>query len=1133
METRKKVVSLIRRQLAMLLLFALALLGSSLTAGAATTGSAVWTSQADFEGNAATTGVQTTRLNIDTSSAPGDLKIGASKEIATTATISVVAANKIYTTGVDTTTLSVLNAATKALQGTIALPARAAGVVYNSVNNKLYVGQYNDNKVLVIDCATDTVLKTLTLGNGTFASGYNSKDNKVYLANTADQTLSILDGASETVLATLPVPAGTANATFDPASDTIYLTNRANSFLTIVDGVSDQLLKNIPVTVLNLLGGQTPGSVGLRVNWDQQGAAPDKLKLSWNYDPLGPSDNIQLQLRGAQDPVTLDAASYQGPDGSAGTWYDASATGETTVQDGSTLTTSLDLDPPFAPWSEIQLKLSSDGMSSPVLHWVSLTYEFIIQASAGPGGTISPAGAVEVPYGADQSFTITPNQGYHIADVLVDGISQGPIGSYTFRGVSAPGHTISATFAINHYTLTYLAGANGTISGPTPQTVQYGGSGTQVTAVPNTGYHFVSWSDGVTNPSRTDGNVTADLTVTANFAINNYTLTYTAGPNGSISGPTPQTVQYGGTGATVTAVANTGYRFISWSDGVTSASRTDGPVTADLNVTANFAIITYTLNYTAGPNCSIIGATPQLVNYGSSGTTVTAVPNTGYHFVSWSDEVMSASRTDGPVTSSLSVAANCAINTYTLTYTAGPNGSISGTTPQTVQYGGTGTPVTAVANTGYHFVSWSDGVTSASRTDGPVTSSLSVTASFAINRYTLTYTAGPNGTISGTTPVSVNYGDSASFTITPNPGMLIAGLLVDGQPATVQSPYTFGNVTDNHTISVTFIPSTSATLTQAWSVQPPAGGYGGSPDLAGNYYAPEYQAGYVYRLNSADSVDWTSTTLTGGGSGGNSGGMANVVTDNSGNVYAMNGNGYLYQFTPSAGTGAVWSKKLPTPPPTPGYVSIMTVDNKGYLYLAFKLGSYPSYVYKLYKIRCSDGTIVWTGNTSFSNMEISGLVVDSQGKLYMTTWNTGTSVSVYKYDPSVGANAVATFSYPVSSFNNYAYLAIDGSDNIYLSASNQLDQLDTSGNVKWSVTPSYNYAGQMIASDGVNVYIGYDTYLGVLDAKTGGLKQSITNVPSGGYGASSFVTTDGYGSVYVHSVYNSSALGPITRYTLH
>ena len=63
-----------------------------------------------------------------------------------------------------------------------------------------------------------------------------------------------------------------------------------------------------------------------------------------------------------------------------------------------------------------------------------------------------------------------------------------------------------------------------------------------MTAVADAGYHFVSWSDGIRRrPGRTL-NVTADITVTASFAINTYTLTYTAGANGSISGTTPQTV---------------------------------------------------------------------------------------------------------------------------------------------------------------------------------------------------------------------------------------------------------------------------------------------------------------------------------------------------------------------------------------------------------------------------------------------------------------------------------------------------------------------------------------------------------------------------------------------------------------
>jgi hypothetical protein len=69
----------------------------------------------------------------------------------------------------------------------------------------------------------------------------------------------------------------------------------------------------------------------------------------------------------------------------------------------------------------------------------------VITASAGTGGSISPSGAVGVANGTDQTFTITPNSGYQIADVLVDGVSVGAVTSYPFTNVTTT-HTISATF---------------------------------------------------------------------------------------------------------------------------------------------------------------------------------------------------------------------------------------------------------------------------------------------------------------------------------------------------------------------------------------------------------------------------------------------------------------------------------------------------------------------------------------------------------------------------------------------------------------------------------------------------------------------------------------------------------------
>jgi hypothetical protein len=119
--------------------------------------------------------------------------------------------------------------------------------------------------------------------------------------------------------------------------------------------------------------------------------------------------------------------------------------------------------------------------------------------------------------------------------------------------------------------------------------VNYGANGTLVTATPNTGYHFVGWSDGYPTAARTDLNVTANVNATATFAIDTFTLTYVAGAGGTIVGTNPQTVNYGANGTLVTATPNTGYHFVGWSDSYPTAARTDLNVTANVNVTASFA----------------------------------------------------------------------------------------------------------------------------------------------------------------------------------------------------------------------------------------------------------------------------------------------------------------------------------------------------------------------------------------------------------------------------------------------------------------------------------------------------------------------------------------------------------------
>jgi Divergent InlB B-repeat domain len=99
----------------------------------------------------------------------------------------------------------------------------------------------------------------------------------------------------------------------------------------------------------------------------------------------------------------------------------------------------------------------------------------------------------------------------------------GTIGQADASGVlTGGGYSLAGGYveAIAPVQSTYAAGPGGTISGMGSQLVNYGFSGNPVTAVPSPGYYFVSWSDGVTTPTRTDLNETSNLSVTAVFAFN-------------------------------------------------------------------------------------------------------------------------------------------------------------------------------------------------------------------------------------------------------------------------------------------------------------------------------------------------------------------------------------------------------------------------------------------------------------------------------------------------------------------------------------------------------------------------------------------------------------------------------------
>jgi len=120
----------------------------------------------------------------------------------------------------------------------------------------------------------------------------------------------------------------------------------------------------------------------------------------------------------------------------------------------------------------------------------------ITTSSAGQGGSVSPSGNVMVDYGDSATFIITPDKGYKVSDVKVDGVSvmsnliDNNDGSYTyiFNSVTSC-HTIEANFAGNTCTITALAGQGGTIT-PSGTVVVNAGTNQTFTITPNPGYHI-------------------------------------------------------------------------------------------------------------------------------------------------------------------------------------------------------------------------------------------------------------------------------------------------------------------------------------------------------------------------------------------------------------------------------------------------------------------------------------------------------------------------------------------------------------------------------------------------------------------------------------------------------------------
>jgi len=443
---------------------------------------------------------------------------------------------------------------------------------------------------------------------------------------------------------------------------------------------------------------------------------------------------------------------------------------------------------------------------------------YLYSSTPGTYGTpVILASSIQAGNDVNESFNYTPTADINTLVVV--------------KRVSGSGLFTLTTLPVRILTVTSTAG--GTVTQPGIGSFSYAsGSVVNLAAAANEHYHFVNWTGSavtagkVTDPNAANTTVTmdADYTVQANFAPDQKSLTTSASADGTVTTPGIGTYWYDyNTSANVVASAIEHYHFINWTGTAVTAGKVADPnsanttVTMDANYTvqANFAPdqMSLTTSASAGGTVTTPGIGTYWYDYNTSAS-IAASAIANHHFVNWTGSGVVAGKVTNPDSANTTiimdgdytVAANFAIDTFTLTYTAGPGGSLTGDTVQVVNYGENGTAVTAVPDTGYQFVNWSDASTDNPRTDLNVTANIAVTANFTAIQFTINASTDSNGTIEPQSAM-VNYGASQDFNAIPNIGYEVNEWFLDGNSVqTGGNIYTLSNITTSHIVYVTFKP---------------------------------------------------------------------------------------------------------------------------------------------------------------------------------------------------------------------------------------------------------------------------------------------------------------------------------------
>ena len=377
--------------------------------------------------------------------------------------------------------------------------------------------------------------------------------------------------------------------------------------------------------------------------------------------------------------------------------------------------------------------------------------KFAITATAGKGGTITTKDLTDgkITEGENATFTITPNSGYEIADVKVDGQSIGKKTSYTFKDVDKD-HKIEATFAFANYT------AENPFEFPT----------TKGTIKTLEAEHATTITEAC-GATEWRCEVNSENWASNGKYINSLNKTSTGADSVAYAYNAPVAGTYK---VTVTYRSGSDTNKLAWSE-------QDGKITAGQVATPNSKVNNVLQAKTVEFN--------MVVTTAGAGTLVFTAPDG-----------------DSPQTDKFDIELVKLADEADLTelQTAITNAEAILNAADKDKYSAAAlVELQELVNAGKQ-------LTTASSQADVDAKKAEITAKIADiqTQFTITATAGNGGKIAPTGATNVYKGTSKAFTITPNDGYHVDSLTVDGTAVDVVTEYTFSDVTANHTIAVTF-----------------------------------------------------------------------------------------------------------------------------------------------------------------------------------------------------------------------------------------------------------------------------------------------------------------------------------------